>query len=111
MTAHVEIYGAKTGGFSAAADLNEARFKLPAESVALSKGDILVAGGAKSLEIFGAASGKFQTTNGSLDSDYYFMTETRLLDSSVLLPGGYGDRSRSTAQAWIFARGDSNDGK
>jgi hypothetical protein len=110
-TAHVEVFDAKTGGFSATADLHEPRFKLPAEAVALPKGDILVAGGAKSLEIFVTASGKFQTAKGSLDSNYHFMTATRLLDGSVLLAGGYGDSSRATAQAWIFASGDSNNGK
>jgi Galactose oxidase, central domain len=102
-TGHAEIYDVRTRHFTAVADLQDARFKLPAEAVVLASGDVVVAGGAKSVEIFRPDRAKFQAARGMLDADYHFMTETKLGDGSVLLAGGYGDGSRATAQAWLFA--------
>jgi hypothetical protein len=102
-TAHAEIYDLRTQHFTAVADLHDARFKLPAEAVVLTSGNVVVAGGAKSVEIFRPNRGTFQAASGLLDADYHFMTETKLGDGSVLLAGGYGDGSRATAQAWLFA--------
>jgi hypothetical protein len=32
----------------------------------------------------------------------HFMTETKLLDGSVLLAGGYPNNDQATTQAWIY---------
>lgn len=97
-----EIYELKTGKFTSASPLNEARFKLPEEAVLLASGQLLVAGGSKQAEIFDATSGKFQVVDGQISDAWHFMSETRLKDGSVLLAGGYPNSDRATAEAWIY---------
>lgn len=98
----VEIYDPKSGKFNAIASLNTARFKLPGEAVALRSGSLLIAGGAKEVDIFDPATGKFATAEGQISDAWHFMTETMLRDGSVLLAGGYANNDRATAQTWIY---------
>jgi WD40 repeat protein len=97
-----EIYDPPTGKFSAAASLNEKRFKLPEEAVQLPSGRLLIAGGSKEVEVFDPASGSFLLASGKITDVWHFMTETKLKDGSVLLAGGYPNNDRATAEAWIY---------
>lgn len=97
-----EIYDAKTRRFTAAASLNDSRFKLPDEAVPLASGKLLVAGGSKTAEIFDPVVGKFVVAEGQMNDAWHYLTETRLKDGRVLLAGGYANSDRATAQTWIY---------
>jgi hypothetical protein len=97
-----EIYDPRTGKFTAAAPLNDSRFKLPDEAVQLASGRLLVAGGSKEVEVYDPPSGKFLMVAGQMNDSRHFMTETRLRDGSVLLAGGYPNNDQATAQTWIY---------
>lgn len=97
-----EIYDPKTGKFTAAASLHDARFKLPDEAVLLESGRLLVAGGSKEVEIFDAATGQFLVAAGQMNDARHFMSSTRLQDGTVLLAGGYPNSDQATSQTWIY---------
>lgn len=97
-----EIYDPQTAKFTVASRMNDPRFKLPDEAVALNSGKLLIAGGSKEVEIFDPATGKFSVVAGQMSDARHFMTETRLKDGSVLLAGGYPNNDQATAQAWIY---------
>jgi hypothetical protein len=97
-----EIYDPRTGKFTATADLNDSRFKLPDEAVQLPSGKLLVAGGSNEAEVFDPTSGKFVVVPGRMNDKWHYMSETRLRDGSVLLAGGYPNRDQATAQTWIY---------
>jgi Galactose oxidase, central domain/Kelch motif len=97
-----EIYDARTGKFTPTSSMNDSRFKLPHEAVALPSGKLLIAGGSKRVEVFDPASAKFAVAPGEMSDAWHFMTETKLGDGSVLLAGGYPDNDQGTAQAWIY---------
>jgi hypothetical protein len=97
-----EIYDPRTGKFTVTSSMNDSRFKLPHEAVALPSGKLLIAGGSKQVEIFDPASAKFLVAPGQISDARHFMTETRLRDGSVLLAGGYPDNDQATSQIWIY---------
>jgi hypothetical protein len=97
-----EVYDPRSGKFSLVSPLNDSRFKLPEEAVALVSGNLLIAGGSKNVEVFNPSTGKFQLVGGQISDAWHFMTETKLKDGSVLLAGGYANDDRATAQAWIY---------
>jgi hypothetical protein len=97
-----EIYDPRTGKFTVTSPLNDSRFKLPEEAVALESGKLLVAGGSKEVEVFDPANGKFVVASGEISDRWHFMTATRLGNGSVLLAGGYPNDDQATAQAWIY---------
>jgi len=100
--ASAEIYDPKSGTFTAAASLSDARFKLPYQPAALPGGRLLFAGGSKTLDVYDPASGKFLAVSDQLPDVRHYMEETRLADGSVLLTGGYPDNDQATAAAWIY---------
>jgi Kelch motif len=79
-----EIYDPEKQTFTAASPLNESRFKLP-EAVQLSSGQLLFAGGSKTVEVYDHVSRKFLIASGEMDTARHFMTATKLNDGSVLL--------------------------
>jgi hypothetical protein len=97
-----EIYDPATGRFSAAAAMNDPRFKLPEESVALNGGQLIIAGGSRDVEIFDPSSGRFRVAAGQMHDLRHFMTETKLKDGTVLLAGGYPNSDLATAETWFF---------
>jgi hypothetical protein len=97
-----EIYNPKTGMFTAAPSLSTARFKLPGEAVVLKSGALLIAGGAKGVDVFDPTAGTFRPAQGEISEAWHFMTETELQDGRVLLAGGYPNNDRATAQTWIY---------
>jgi hypothetical protein len=96
-----EIYDPQRGTFTAAATLNDARFKLPA-AVRLESGQLLIAGGNRQAELYDERSGKFAVVAGDMGDSRHFMTETLLSDGRVLLAGGYAYSPDATAQTWIY---------
>jgi Kelch motif len=97
-----EIYDPRTGKFTAAASMNDSRFKLPDEAVQLPSGSLLIAGGSREVEVFDPASGTFLLVPGQMNDKWHYMTETKLRDGSVLLAGGYPNSDQATAQAWVY---------
>jgi len=97
-----EIYDPRTSKFTAAAPLNDSRFKLPDEAVPLPSGKLLIAGGSKEVEVFDPANGKFLVAAGQMSSPWHFLSETKLRDGSVLLAGGYANDPEATSQTWIY---------
>ena len=97
-----EIYDPRAGKFATASPLNDSRFKLPDEAVQLPSGQLLIAGGSRKVEVFDPASGKFLVATGQLSDSWHFMTETKLLDGSVLLAGGYPESDHTTTETWIY---------
>jgi len=97
-----EIYDPRTGKFTETSSLNDSRFKLPGESVQLSSGRVLVAGGSKLVEIYDPVTAKFLLVAGQLSDAWHFMTVTRLKDGEVLLTGGYPDNDHTTNQTWLY---------
>jgi hypothetical protein len=97
-----EIYDPHSGKFSAAASLNDSRFKLPDEAVQLPSGKLLVAGGSKQAEVFDPATGRFALVAGQMNDRWHYMSETKLRDGSVLLAGGYPNNDQGTSQTWIY---------
>jgi Kelch motif/Galactose oxidase, central domain len=100
--ATAEIYDPRTRQFAAAPPLNDPRFKLPDEAVRLSSGQLLIAGGSRSTEIYDPREGKFLLASGQLSDSWHFMSETLLKDGRVLLAGGYPDSDQATSQTWIY---------
>lgn len=97
-----EIYDPHTGKFTAAASMNDSRFKLPDEAVQLPSGKLLIAGGSEEVEVFDPASGKVLVAAGQMSDPWHFMTETKLHDGSVLLAGGYPNGPQATTKTWIY---------
>ncbi len=97
-----EIYDPATGKFSATAEMNDARFKLPDTSVTLNSGEVVIAGGSREVEFFDPATGKFKLAAGQMRDLRHFMTDTKLKDGSVLFAGGYPNGDLGTAETWLF---------
>jgi hypothetical protein len=102
-----EIFDPHTNSFTAVANMELARFKLPAATARLRNGNVLVAGGAAEVEIYDSSSGEFSSA-GSVSGPHFFAAATPLDDGRVLITGGYGlpdgrpNGPVSTGQAWIY---------
>jgi hypothetical protein len=97
-----EIYDPRAGKFTAAAPLNDSRFKLPEEAPVLASGQILIAGGSRTVEVYDPATGHFLIATGQMTDARHFMTETKLNDGTVLLAGGYPNNDQGTSNTWIY---------
>jgi hypothetical protein len=102
-----ELFDPRTGRFTPLPAMGAARFKLPRATALLRNGDVLVAGGAREVEVFEAGAERFVPA-GSLDKSHFFSAATRLADGRVLISGGYGTGDGrangpvSSALAWIY---------
>jgi hypothetical protein len=97
-----EIYDPEKQTFNAASPLNDSRFKLPREAIQLTSGQLLFAGGSKTVEVYDPATHRFLIATGQIDTARHFMTATKLRDGNVLPAGGYPDNDRATNEIWIF---------
>ena len=97
-----EIFEPRTGKFTATAALHASRFKLPEPAVQLASGQLVIAGGSPSVELFDGTTGTFEPVSGHLDAAWHFITEILLKDGRVLLTGGYASNDRATDHAWIY---------
>jgi galactose oxidase-like protein len=102
--ATTELFDPATERFTPGPALTTARFKLP-HAVALRGGDLLVAGGAATVERVrpGAAS----QTIASLGDARYYDTATLTADRLVVI-GGYDDRAQAHADVWVIATGPAS---
>jgi hypothetical protein len=96
-----EVYDPASGKFRSIASMLSERFKFPAGAVRLSRGDVLVSGGSRVIEVFEARAGRFKSI-GHLDEPHYFGTATVLGHDAVLMTGGYTVTLQATDAAWIF---------
>ena len=100
--ATAEIFDPRDGEFHVTAPMSSRRYKVTSAVAALATGEVLVAGGADIAEVFDGRA--FVPVSGTLDANWSFAAATPLLDGSVLITGGYDDRIRPTAGAWLFRR-------
>jgi hypothetical protein len=100
-----ERYDPATGTFSPAGDMLAERYKFTDAVTLLQDGEVLVAGGSQSLELYNPMLDAFESGGGKLDATRFFTTATLLDDGRVLIAGGYDDRIHATAQAWIYDEG------
>jgi hypothetical protein len=95
-----ELWSPATKRFRAAPQLLEARFKLPDAVVRLSSGDVLVAGGGRTIEQY-MPGGRFVGV-GEVDGPFMFATATALPGGRVLVAGGYDESITPTAGTWLY---------
>jgi hypothetical protein len=102
-----ELFDPQANKFTAASDMELARFKIPGATTRLKDGRVLVAGGAAEVEVYDSASGKFSRA-GNVEEAHFFAEATLLNDGRVLITGGYDlPRGRqngplSSEGAWIY---------
>lgn len=99
--ASTEIYDPGTGAFLPGPDLRRGRHKLRDAVIALPGGAVLVAGGAVRLELFDPREQVFVSVEGALSGPQMFATATLLPTGEVLVLGGYDERTRPSAAAWL----------
>ncbi len=98
----VEIYDPKTEKFSEAPAMKNARYKLPEHAAILKNGDVLVAGGNASGEVYDAKKNAFEAVDGGTGKLQWYLSETVLPGGDVLLAGGYSTNYQSTKQVWMY---------
>ncbi|MFQ5743638.1 MAG: Kelch repeat-containing protein [Acidobacteriota bacterium] len=98
----VEIYNPATGVFTAAGNMNSARYKLQGTAVLLDDGKVLIAGGAKRAEVFDPLTNTFCYAAGDMGTPRLFATATRLPNGRVLITGGYHGNNNVSSNAWIY---------
>lgn len=101
-----EIYDPTTGVFSPGPEMRWGRHKLRDAVVVLPSGALVVAGGAARPEIFDPVSRVFVPVEGELSGPQMFATATLLPTGEVLVLGGYDDRIRASASAWLIRIGE-----
>ena len=98
-----EIYDPRTGRFSPGPSMQSGRYKIRDAVTALGSGAVLVAGGATTPELYDPVDRIFVPASGDLSGPQMFATATLLRTSDVLVLGGYDQRIRSSASAWIVS--------
>jgi hypothetical protein len=99
-----EIYDPETGSFSPGPGLRYGRHKIRDAVAALPSGAIIVAGGAVRPELFDPADPVFIGARGRLGGPQMFATASVLKGGDVLVLGGYDQRTRVAADAWMITR-------
>lgn len=96
-----EIYDPVTGRFSPGPQLRYGRHKIRDAVAALPSGAVVVAGGARRPELYDPAGRVFVAARGELVGPQMFATASALTSGDVLVLGGYDQRTRVAADAWI----------
>lgn len=99
--ASTEFYDPKTGSFSPGPDMQWGRHKIRDAVAVLPSGVVLVAGGALRPEALYPGQQAFVPVEGELSGPQMFATATLLPSGEVLILGGYDDRTRPSADAWL----------
>lgn len=97
-----ELYDPRRNRFAPGPSMRSGRYKLTGSVVRLRDGRFLVAGGARTAELFDPATARFQAVEGTIDAPRLFLTATLVGDGTVLLVGGYDLAVTPTAQAWRY---------
>lgn len=100
--ASAEMYDPTKRAFTAAGNMNKARFKLPDAVALLKNGEVLIAGGGEQVEIYDPAAKTFSAVAGRMDTERFYSTATLLSDGRVLITGGYDNHSIASAKAWLY---------
>lgn len=100
--AATELYDPRRGVFVPGPSMAHRRFKIRDAVVALPNGDVLIAGGAPSAELWDRDSQAFRRVPGDFGAPRMFATATLLSTGDVLVLGGYDERIRPTDSAWLF---------
>jgi hypothetical protein len=95
-----ELFDPRTGRFTRATGLSQARFKMPDAVVVTPTGAVLVAGGATVVERF--SGGRFAPI-AQVDAARYYSTATVLNDGSVLVAGGYDESITPTPRSFLYS--------
>ena len=96
-----EIYDPRSGKFAPGPDMGWPRLKLPHAVAVLPSGAVIVAGGAKRLELFDPVSQTFVPLQGELSAPREFATASLLPSGEVLVLGGYDEKIQTSASAWL----------
>lgn len=100
--ASTEIYDPGTGEFRPGPEMRWGRHKIRDAVAVLPSGAIVVAGGAVRPELLDPTDDVFVAAAGELGGPQMFATATVLGDGEVLVLGGYDDRTRPSAAAWMI---------
>lgn len=103
--ASTEIYDPRSGSFETGPALRWRRYKLAESVVVTGAGDVIVTGGAERVEVLLAGAAEFAQAAGALDDLREFTTAVQLSDGKILIVGGYDDRNRPSASAWLVRPG------
>ncbi|HEV2150381.1 MAG TPA: kelch repeat-containing protein [Longimicrobiaceae bacterium] len=103
--AATELYDPAAGSFSPGPALRSPRRKIRDAVVVLPSGAVLVAGGSARPELWDPAGREFVPLRGELEGLHEFATATLLPTGEVLVLGGYDDRIRPSASAWLARAG------
>ena len=97
-----EIFDARTNVFRTIGEMNFDRYKHRGTSVMLNDGNILIAGGSSSAELFDASNKSFRNVAGASNMSGQFSATARLHDGRVLITGGYGGSTAAHRGAWLY---------
>jgi hypothetical protein len=100
-----ELYDPSSRSFQRLPPMNASRFKFPQGAVRLQSGDVFIAGGAPSAEMYRAKERDFAAVTGGFEAARYFASATLLDDGRVLVVGGYSQGNAglpATSRAWIY---------
>jgi hypothetical protein len=100
--ASTELFSPRTGRFTAGPVMAEPRYKISDAIVVLRDGRVVASGG------FGAevyAAGRFNPISGTPRVERQFPAAVALADGTVLVTGGYDDRTRVTGTAFLINPG------
>jgi hypothetical protein len=100
--ASTELFDPRTGRFTAGPVMAEPRYKISDAIVTLRDGRVVASGG------FGAevyAAGRFNPVSGTPAVERQFPAAIALADGTVLVTGGYDDRTRVTDTAFLINPG------
>jgi hypothetical protein len=99
-----EVFDPDSGTFSPGPELHYARHKIRDAVAVPPSGAVVVAGGALHPELYNPAGHAFVPIRGELSGPQMFATATVLENGDVLVLGGYDQRTRLAADAWIIAQ-------
>jgi Kelch motif len=105
LLASAELYDPPSRSFQSLPPMSIPRFKFPQAAVRLQSGDVLIAGGAPSAELYRAKQRAFGSVTGGFDAARYFASSTLLRDGRVLVVGGYSPAAGglpATSRAWLY---------
>jgi hypothetical protein len=97
-----EIYDPVTSRFTRIGEMQRSRYKHDGAMILLRDGNVLLAGGATTAEVFDPKQNLFALVPASAPLAGSFSAAVRLESGAVLITGGYGDGSGARANAWMY---------